>query len=302
VILALFVCGVACEDLAQRVSEEDELMYKTLQYYRHLQRDPFTYVKDEDDDAACTMRHKSIGCFEKNVDAVSLFNKKLNWINYPLDLNELICNCSKEAENGNYKYFALRSDSQQNTWGTCVGINNPDGKASQLCIDKNSKLCSEGKKCTGFYDADYVYKVALAPIDGGFSEWGAWTACSKRCGDGVKNRYRFCNNPPPMYGGARCEGDMEEQMNCRNCPGFKLVAEYKKCNGRCSHSGRFRGGIGPCIEFCFEKSSMIRVGRSPRWVPGGPRWFCCCEEKASNDGSCSQGQIFDENVNLYSLV
>ena len=72
--------------------------------------------------------------------------------------------------------------------------------------------------------------LALAPIDGGFSEWGAWTACSTNCGDGVKHRYIFCSDPYPMYGGASCEGDMVEQMSCNDgsCPGEEklILKEY----------------------------------------------------------------------------
>ena len=34
------------------------------------------------------------------------------------------------------------------------------------------------------------------PIDGGWSEFGDFTACSRTCGGGVRYRERSCNNPP----------------------------------------------------------------------------------------------------------
>ena len=51
-----------------------------------------------------------------------------------------------------------------------------------------------------------------------FSLWGAWSSCSKTCGDGEKNRNRNCNN--------HCEGvspeDKSETGTCNdgNCKLF----------------------------------------------------------------------------------
>ena len=67
-------------------------------------------------------------------------------------------------------------------------------------------------------------------VDGNFTEWGSWGACSTTCGTvGTRFRTRDCSNPTPMYGGMDCQklGDSEQTGSCPdqpNCPG-KLVVE-----------------------------------------------------------------------------
>lgn len=41
-------------------------------------------------------------------------------------------------------------------------------------------------------------------IDGGWSAWTTWTACSVNCGSGIQTRTRYCNNPTPENGGLEC--------------------------------------------------------------------------------------------------
>jgi hypothetical protein len=54
--------------------------------------------------------------------------------------------------------------------------------------------------------------VICAPIDGGWSDWGA---CSVDCttdGSGG-TQTRSCTNPAPQYGGADCVGDSTQSCN-----------------------------------------------------------------------------------------
>ena len=51
-------------------------------------------------------------------------------------------------------------------------------------------------------------------VDGGFSDWTTWDACTVVCGGGTKNRTRSCNNPEPLYLGAPCIGHTNEQQIC----------------------------------------------------------------------------------------
>ena len=75
--------------------------------------------------------------------------------------------------------------------------------------------------------------VCVIPEDGGWSLWGTWQACAVTCGEGMRQRYRSCDSPKPMYGGKDCEGSPEEHMPCsggRPCPGkracFTLHIEH----------------------------------------------------------------------------
>ncbi|TRY54403.1 hypothetical protein DNTS_023681 [Danionella cerebrum] len=58
-------------------------------------------------------------------------------------------------------------------------------------------------------------------VPGGFSNWEEWGPCSVTCGQGIQERIRFCNNPPPANGGPLCEGPSVNSRKCQAtlCPG-----------------------------------------------------------------------------------
>lgn len=62
----------------------------------------------------------------------------------------------------------------------------------------------------------YAPSVTLntCAINGGWSDWGGWSACSVSCGGGTQTRYRTCTNPAPAYGGAGCSGSDSETVSC----------------------------------------------------------------------------------------
>ncbi|XP_017775966.1 PREDICTED: uncharacterized protein LOC108562210 isoform X2 [Nicrophorus vespilloides] len=49
---------------------------------------------------------------------------------------------------------------------------------------------------------------------GGWGAWSEWTQCSSTCIGGTRNRYRFCDSPPPRYGAKFCEGAAVETEKC----------------------------------------------------------------------------------------
>ncbi|CAH1253307.1 NPTX2 [Branchiostoma lanceolatum] len=57
-------------------------------------------------------------------------------------------------------------------------------------------------------------------LDGGWSDWGAWSGCSVTCGVGTETQDRTCTNPAPANGGEDCEGQAQEARNCdmEPCP------------------------------------------------------------------------------------
>ena len=56
-------------------------------------------------------------------------------------------------------------------------------------------------------------------VAGGWGVWLPWIPCTKTCGSGKRQRYRQCNNPLPMFGGA-CVGDSMKTKTCtlEQCP------------------------------------------------------------------------------------
>ena len=66
-------------------------------------------------------------------------------------------------------------------------------------------------------------------VDGGWSQWAAWSECSLPCGGGAKLRHRQCDNPGPQSGGRGCAGVAEQQKDCnaQNCTG---EGQLKDCS------------------------------------------------------------------------
>jgi len=75
-----------------------------------------------------------------------------------------------------------------------------------------------------YQDFDYKSKPLCKkrPVDGGWSNYGTWTACSVKCGGkGTRQRRRSCNKPAPAYGGKRCKGNDKQTAVCyatKACP------------------------------------------------------------------------------------
>ncbi|KZC09359.1 PREDICTED: uncharacterized protein LOC107187597 [Dufourea novaeangliae] len=48
----------------------------------------------------------------------------------------------------------------------------------------------------------------------GWGPWSPWSPCSSSCFGGIRNRYRFCDTPPPKYGAKFCQGKAVETEFC----------------------------------------------------------------------------------------
>lgn len=75
------------------------------------------------------------------------------------------------------------------------------------------------------------------PVDGGLSQWTAWSPCSKSCGGGTSVRTRQCNSPPPSPGGNPCNNKTFESKDCNihACPGellwrLVLLVYFTECD------------------------------------------------------------------------
>ena len=57
-------------------------------------------------------------------------------------------------------------------------------------------------------------------VNGGYSLWSEWTACTKTCGGGTRARERTCTDPAPVGNGKGCDhlGEPEEDQKCNEDP------------------------------------------------------------------------------------
>ena len=76
------------------------------------------------------------------------------------------------------------------------------------------------------------YVLPCLSVDGGLSDWTAWSTCSLSCGGGVMKRTRGCTNPAPEHGGANCVGDLAEEDDCNthHCPSKYTLLINGICN------------------------------------------------------------------------
>ena len=67
-----------------------------------------------------------------------------------------------------------------------------------------------------------LWTFCFSLVDGGWSSWNNYGACSKTCGTGSESRGRTCSNPEPANGGAVCVGETDKTRNCNTkpCPGI----------------------------------------------------------------------------------
>lgn len=75
------------------------------------------------------------------------------------------------------------------------------------------------KKAVLYWVSNQLFKYYL--VNGGWSNWNAFSECSRTCGGGVKFRSRVCNNPPPDSDGLQCDPTKStESMACnvQDCP------------------------------------------------------------------------------------
>ncbi|CAH3183147.1 unnamed protein product, partial [Porites lobata] len=85
----------------------------------------------------------------------------------------------------------------------------------------------------------YCYYLFIS-VNGGYSDWGPYSQCSKTCGGGEQKRTRTCTNPAPAYGGKDCStlgaSFSTRKCNIDPCPingGYSAWGPYSQCSKTC---------------------------------------------------------------------
>ncbi|XP_057299773.1 coadhesin-like [Hydractinia symbiolongicarpus] len=114
-------------------------------------------------------------------------------------------------------------------------------KRVRHCINPVPKF--GGKDCKaqglGSYEEERPCNEQPCSVNGGYTDWTEWTACSISCGKGTKSRDRECTNPKPFSGGSDCNalGPAHESSECEiECPvngGYGEWTHWDKCTADC---------------------------------------------------------------------
>ncbi|KAL8603715.1 hypothetical protein ACOMHN_024331 [Nucella lapillus] len=99
-----------------------------------------------------------------------------------------------------------------------------------------------GKECEGEgVQTTHCSSSRPCPIDGGWSEWNDYGFCrAPRCDWGFRIRTRLCSDPQPQHGGAPCQGNQYERVECFNdqdCPrngSWCPWSDWSACSSSCA--------------------------------------------------------------------
>lgn len=160
---------------------------------------------------------------------------------------------------------------------------------------------ANGTKCTGEdtqtrpCPTDIPCPRTTTPkfIDGGWTRWGPWSACSASCGMGVIQRVRTCTNPEPQHNGALCRGQGTQRRWCATpvaCPihgHWTDWSGWSACSVTCArgirsrkrtcsnpapkHNGRVCRGIGTQNSWCYTGVTCPIHGGWTEWTA----WSSC---------------------------
>ncbi|KAM7440695.1 hypothetical protein ABFA07_010097 [Porites harrisoni] len=163
--------------------------------------------------------------------------------------------------------------SRWSVWTTCT-------KSCRSGTQTRSRSCTQpppqhgGRTCPGAARDQRVCNTQSCPVDGGWSNWGGWTSCSKSCGTGFKERFRSCTRPAPKFGGKPCMGEVRETHECNShpCPvhgGWSVWSSWSSCAKTCGGGARertrsctnpppFHGGQGCGTQYYESKECAMK--------------------------------------------
>ncbi|XP_035509461.1 hemicentin-1 [Morone saxatilis] len=163
------------------------------------------------------------------------------------------------------------------------------GMQSRIRLCNNPPPAFDGPQCEGSDTQTQVCKERPCPVDGKWSSWVSWGACSVSCEGGTRQRTRLCASPSPQHGGRQCEGNDVHIDFCNSdpCPISGNWAPWsswgscsKTCNGgqmrryrtcdnpRPANGGRACAGADTQIQRCSTAYCPVD-GNWGSWQPWG---------------------------------
>nr|XP_032822651.1 SCO-spondin-like [Petromyzon marinus] len=131
-------------------------------------------------------------------------------------------------------------------------------------------------------------------VDCGWSEWTAWSLCTKTCDVGTRRRFRSATHPPAAFGGRGCSGLPVEVAYCGLLPCKAVWGEWEAWSGCSASCG---GGVRVRSRTCPTPAPpppAAPPGSSPACDGGAVEDMESCGTE-SCDGqtlSCPEGKVW----------
>ncbi|XP_060581396.1 SCO-spondin-like [Ruditapes philippinarum] len=152
---------------------------------------------------------------------------------------------------------------------------------------KQSKKCfsnipyDHGADCVGDSKEEGTCWAGECPVDGVWSDWGAWHTCSVSCGGGTQERTRVCSFKKGSPHGANCTGDTHESQSCRTdyCPVDGNLTEWSTwtpCPVTCGGGTQARNRTGKVhLTNLYMKFVIVVDGIWANWGSWGACSVTC---------------------------
>ncbi|XP_044528060.1 hemicentin-1 [Gracilinanus agilis] len=134
--------------------------------------------------------------------------------------------------------------SEWSPWEECTRTCG-QGNRTRTRTCNNPTAQHNGKPCEGNAVDILMCNAKPCPVRGAWSTWLPWGSCSESCGKGTQTRMRLCNNPPPSFDGAYCDGAETQMQVCneRPCPvdgKWASWASWSACSVSCGGGSKQR--------------------------------------------------------------
>uniref|UniRef100_UPI00398EE55D hemicentin-1-like n=1 Tax=Pristiophorus japonicus TaxID=55135 RepID=UPI00398EE55D len=135
-------------------------------------------------------------------------------------------------------------------WGPC-SVTCGQGIEERIRLCNNPLPANGGRSCHGWDVESRQCDTKPCPVDGRWSDWGAWEECSRTCGRGNRTRARRCDHPPAHHGGRPCVGKPTDVNKCAfiPCPvdgRWTVWGSWSHCSASCG------GGVHQRSRSCFD--------------------------------------------------
>lgn len=202
------------------------------------------------------------------------------------------------------------------SWGHWSACSSTCGHSTK----QRTRKCSNGT-CDGENIQVLQCHTNLCPgvtVDGQWSSWSSYSACSVTCGVGHVISRRACNNPPPFHGGHNCVGSSVKtatchKMSCTFDGGWSHWTTWSKCSTSCDIGtiSRIRSCTNPAPSSGGAQCSGNKtethecsLGPCPTWS----HWYdgkcssTCGNGTMDRVRTCSTGTSADCSGSSYQLV